>query len=80
MYFGHPSNQSDAVNWGIKLGAETQDLGAFQGHGSVAHPHGILITWVLMMEGGILVNAKGGRFTNEHERLFRTSQTSVGAG
>ena len=67
MYFGHPSNQGDAVNWGVQLGAATQNLGAYQGHGSVAHPHGILITWALMTEGGFLVNAKGQRFTNEHE-------------
>ena len=67
IYFGHPGNQGDAVNWGLELGAETRDLGSFQGHGSVAHPHGILITWALMSEGGILVNSNGKRFTNEHE-------------
>jgi fumarate reductase flavoprotein subunit len=42
-------------------------MGAYQGHGSVATPHGILITWALMMEGGIQVNARGERFSNEHE-------------
>jgi fumarate reductase flavoprotein subunit len=67
IYFGHPGNQGDALNWGIQLGAEIRDLGSFQGHGSVAQPHGILITWALMTEGGILVNASGRRFTNEHE-------------
>ena len=40
---------------------------AYQGHGSVATPHGVLITWALMMEGGIQVNARGERFSNEHE-------------
>ena len=29
-----------------------RDMTAYQGHGSVATPHGILITWALMMEGG----------------------------
>ena len=67
MYFGHPGNQGDAVNWGTELGAGTRHLSSFQGHGSVAHPHGILITWALLTEGGILVNASGRRFTNEHE-------------
>jgi fumarate reductase flavoprotein subunit len=66
-YFGHPGNQGDAVAWGRALGAATADLGAYQGHGSLAHPHGILITWALMMEGGIQVNAEGKRFSNEHE-------------
>jgi fumarate reductase flavoprotein subunit len=32
----------------------------------VAHPHGILVTWALMMEGGIQVNLEGRRFSNEH--------------
>ncbi len=66
-YFGHPGNQGDAVVWGRALSAATADLGAYQGHGSLAHPHGILITWALMMEGGIQVNAEGKRFSNEHE-------------
>lgn len=66
MYFGHPGNQGDAISWGLELGAMTRDLGSYQGHGSVAHPHGILISWALMMEGGIQVNALGERFSNEH--------------
>jgi len=65
-YFGHPGNTGDAILWGQALGAATNDLSAYQGHGSLAHPHGILITWALMMEGGIQVNAGGRRFTNEH--------------
>jgi len=66
-YFGHPGNRGDAVVWGRALGAATADLGAYQGHGSLAHPHGILITWALMMEGGIQVNGSGVRFSNEHD-------------
>jgi fumarate reductase flavoprotein subunit len=67
LYFGHAGNQGDAMLWGAALGAATRDMGAYQGHGSVAHPHGILITWALMMEGGIQVNAEGHRFSNEHQ-------------
>lgn len=66
-YFGHEGNQGSAVVWGRALGAATRDLGSYQGHGSVAHPHKILITWALMMEGGIQVNAGGRRFSNEHD-------------
>jgi fumarate reductase flavoprotein subunit len=65
-YFGHTGNQGDAVVWGEALGAGVADMSAYQGHGSVATPHGILITWALMMEGGIQVNALGERFSNEH--------------
>lgn len=67
LYFGHTGNQGDAIVWGAALGARLQHLGAYQGHGSVAHPHNILITWALMMEGGIQVNAAGKRFSNEHQ-------------
>ena len=66
-YFGHAGNQGDAIAWGTALGARIADMGAYQGHGSVATPHGVLITWALMMEGGIQVNARGERFSNEHE-------------
>lgn len=66
-YFGHAGNKGDAILWGTQLGAALGDMGAYQGHGSVAIPHGILITWALMMEGGIQVNADGKRFSNELE-------------
>ena len=66
LYFGHAGNQGDAVRWGTGLGAALRHMGAYQGHGSVAMPHGILITWALMTEGGIQVNAAGERFSNEH--------------
>ena len=66
LYFGHVGNQGDAVAWGTALGAAVRDMSAYQGHGSVATPHGILITWALMMEGGFQVNAAGRRFSNEH--------------
>lgn len=66
-YYGHAGNQGDALAWGEALGAAVGDLSACQGHGSLAHPHGILITWALMTEGGIQVNASGRRFANEHQ-------------
>ena len=65
LYFGHPGNQGDAVRWAETLGAATRDLSGYQGHGSVAHPAGILITWATITEGGVQVNAAGQRFANE---------------
>ena len=65
LYFGHPGNQGEAVAWGRILGAGVRHLSAYQGHGSVAHPHGILVTWATIMEGGFQVNRKGMRFANE---------------
>ncbi|MEL7468225.1 MAG: FAD-dependent oxidoreductase [Pseudomonadota bacterium] len=66
-YFGHTGNTGEAVLWGEALGAQIQHLSGYQGHGSLADPHGILITWALNMEGGIQVNTEGRRFSNEHE-------------
>ncbi|WP_349360903.1 FAD-dependent oxidoreductase [Stappia sp.] len=66
LYYGHAGNTGDALHWGEALGAESRHLTAYQGHGSLAHPHGVLITWALMMEGGIQVNRAGRRFSNEH--------------
>ncbi len=65
VWFGHDGNRGEAVQWGAALGAETRHLGAYQGHGNVAHPHGILITWAVIAEGGFQVNTNGQRFWNE---------------
>ncbi len=65
LYFGHPGNQGDALRWGRALGAATRHLSGHQGHGSVAHPHGILITWATITEGGFQVNLEGRRFHDE---------------
>lgn len=65
VWFGHDGNRGEAVQWGDALGAKTRHLGAYQGHGNVARPHGILITWATITEGGVQVNAHGNRFWNE---------------
>lgn len=65
LYFGHPGNQGDAVLWGRALGAQLAHLSAYQGHGSVATPHNILITWAVVAEGGFQVSAQGCRFSDE---------------
>ncbi|MGB9370112.1 MAG: FAD-dependent oxidoreductase [Xanthobacteraceae bacterium] len=65
LYFGHPGNRGDAVLWGEALGARVASLSGYQGHGSVATPHNILITWAAITEGGFQVNREGRRFHNE---------------
>jgi fumarate reductase flavoprotein subunit len=65
LYFGHPGNQGDALLWGQALGAATKFLSGHQGHGSVAHPIGILITWATITEGGFQINTEGQRFHDE---------------
>jgi fumarate reductase flavoprotein subunit len=67
LYFGHPGNRGNAITWGRALGAELAHLSAYQGHGSVATPHNILITWAVIVEGGIQVNTEGRRFCDESQ-------------
>jgi len=62
---GHVGNDGSAMLWGEALGAQLADMGAYQGHGSWAIPHGMLVSWALMMRGGIQINQLGQRFHNE---------------
>ena len=64
-FAGHTGNDGSAIAWGRALGARLADLGGYQGHGSWAVPHGALITWALMMEGGVQLNSLGERFHDE---------------
>lgn len=64
-YAGHVGNDGSAIAWGEQLGARLADLAAYQGHGSWAIPQGALISWALMMEGGVQINALGQRFHDE---------------
>jgi fumarate reductase flavoprotein subunit len=64
-FAGHAGNDGSAIAWGRQLGAQLADLGGYQGHGSWAVPQGALITWALMMEGGVQVNRAGQRFHDE---------------
>ena len=64
-YFGHEGNTGEGILWGRDLGAELLYMGAYQSHGSVAHPHGTLLTWAIISLGGYQVNLDGERFVNE---------------
>jgi fumarate reductase flavoprotein subunit len=64
-YAGHEGNDGSALLWGRQLGAAHADLGGYQGHGSWAIPHGVLISWAVMMDGGVQINRLGRRFHDE---------------
>lgn len=65
LYFGGDGSTGDALAVGKRLGADIGFLGAYQGHGSVATPHGVLLTWTTVMNGAFLINAEGRRFGDE---------------
>ena len=64
-FAGHAGNDGSAILWGRQLGAALEDLGGYQGHGSWVVPQGALMTWAVMMEGGVQLNARGERFHDE---------------
>jgi fumarate reductase flavoprotein subunit len=66
-FAGHTGNDGSAIAWARALDLQLADLGGYQGHGSWAVPQGVLITWALMMQGAIQVNARGERFHDETE-------------
>lgn len=65
LYCGSPGSVGDALAIGERLGADVACLDSYQGHGSVAVPHGILVTWAVIMNGGIIIDARGARFADE---------------
>ncbi len=65
VYFGSDGCMGDALHVGEMLGADEGYLDAYQGHGSVATPQGILCTWIGVTHGGFILNANGERFADE---------------
>jgi fumarate reductase flavoprotein subunit len=65
LYFGGEGNTGEGIRWGLALGGAAEFMDAYQAHASVAVPHGILITWAVIAEGGVQVNRDGRRFADE---------------
>lgn len=58
-------SRGDAVTWGLGLGAALADMTSFQGYGALAHPHQLLFNYNYIIDGGVMVNAEGRRFSDE---------------
>lgn len=65
VFHGHSGNKGEAILWGEELGAQLDDMSAYQGHAGLAAGHGIPILWPLIMEGGFQINIEGQRFADE---------------
>jgi fumarate reductase flavoprotein subunit len=65
LYHGGPGSTGDALALGERLDADTAFMDSYQGHGSVAIPHGVIMTWAGVMQGAIIVNSEGERFGDE---------------
>jgi len=66
---GHEGSQGTAIRVGEGLGAAIGDMGAYQGYAMLTDPQGISVSPQVLVEGGILVNLAGRRFTNEAEDI-----------
>ena len=65
LYLGGEGNTGEGILWGVELGADTAFMDSYQAHGSVAIPYNVLISYAMVMEGGIQVNKYGQRFGTE---------------
>lgn len=66
---GHEGSQGTGIVVGETLGAAVGDMGAYQGYAMLAEPQGIPVPPGVPVEGGVLVNTQGQRFTNEVEDI-----------
>jgi len=64
-YNGHEGSHGDAILLARKLGAALGDMGSYQGYAMLTDPQGISVPPCVLLEGGMIVNAHGDRFTDE---------------
>jgi fumarate reductase flavoprotein subunit len=69
VYHGWEYNEGDGIRWGMALGGAVADMGAFQALGSLAEPHRVLINYQPLIEGGVMINTNGERFSHELENV-----------
>ena len=65
LVFTWENSMGDGIKWGMDLGASVSDMTAFQGYGALAYPHQLLFNYNYIIDGGVLVNKEGFRFSNE---------------
>ncbi|MGA1797224.1 FAD-dependent oxidoreductase [Sphingomonas sp. 4RDLI-65] len=62
---GHEGSQGIAVTLAGKLGGALADMGSYQGYAMLTEPQGISVPPGVLVEGGVIVNVEGQRFTDE---------------
>jgi fumarate reductase flavoprotein subunit len=65
LYFGGHGSRGDAMSLAERHGFDLAHMDAYQGHGSVATPHGVLTTWATVMHGAVILDRHGVRFADE---------------
>lgn len=68
-YNGHESSHGDAIQIAERLGAALGDMGSYQGYAMLTQPQGISVPPPVLIEGGVIVNRLGDRFTDESDDI-----------
>ncbi|MEV4602322.1 FAD-binding protein [Amycolatopsis sp. NPDC049253] len=64
-YHGSETSRGDALRIGSRLGAATEFLDAYQGHGALAAKSSTLLGWATIMHGAVMLDTTGRRFAKE---------------
>lgn len=64
-YNGHEGSHGEAIFLGQGIGAALADMGSYQGYAMLTDPQGISVPPPVLIEGGVIVNHTGARFTDE---------------
>jgi len=65
LYFGGTHSDGSGIEAAMAIGASVDYMDAYQGHATVNAETGMLVSYSVIMTGGILVNKRGSRFANE---------------
>ncbi|MFT3967035.1 MAG: FAD-dependent oxidoreductase [Sphingobium sp.] len=68
-YNGHEGSHGEAIIIGERLGAALGDMGSYQGYAMLTDPQGISVPPPVLIEGGVIVNRLGDRFTDESDDI-----------
>ena len=63
--FTWENSLGDGIRWGMELGGAVADMTSFQGYGALAYPQELLFNYNYVIDGGVLVNRNGERFSDE---------------
>jgi fumarate reductase flavoprotein subunit len=64
-YHGSEASKGDALRIGMRHGAATAFMDAYQGHGALAAQSATLVGWATIMHGAFILNLDGRRFGDE---------------
>jgi fumarate reductase flavoprotein subunit len=69
VHNGHEGNDGTGLMLGAAVGGALADMGAYQGYGMLTDPQGISVPPGFLVEGAVLVNARGARFVDETQDI-----------